>query len=302
MRLLVTGAGGFVGAYLAADLVRAGHDVVGTWHKDTARIPAAPSKNLEFRQIDLVDGSDVTRLMRDAGHFDGIVHTAALIDSGQSPNVLRQSARENVEAQANLLATAQEMKCGRFIFTSTISVYGGGRAPEGGYREEDAAPTTYYGWSKIAGEQMLDIASRDGEPIAVSLRLAGVHGNGRSSGALHVMTQAALNGRPISVAEPESRFRWAFIDDVSHAVQLALAAPISGHHVLNIASADVFSLGDLALRIKQTIGSDSPIESEAAAESRVEVMNLHRAIDLLGFTPTSLDDFLTGYIKSLCSA
>lgn len=302
MRLLVTGAGGFVGAYLAADLARVGHDVVGTWHKDTIRIPATLPNNLEFRQIDLVDGSNVTRLMRDAGRFDGIIHTAALVDSGRSPNVLRQSARINVQAQANLLAAAQDLKCRRFVFTSTISVYGRGCAPEDGYQEEDAAPTTYYGWSKIAGEQMLEIASRDLASTAISLRLAGVHGHGRLSGALHEMTHAAFDGRPINVAEPDSRFRWAFIEDVSHAVQLALVAPLSGHHVLNIASADIFSLGDLALRIKHAIGSDSPIKLDATAESRFEVMNLRRAIDLLSFTPTSLDNFLTSYIKTLSSA
>ena len=300
MRILVTGASGFVGARLTADFAQSGHDVVGIWHENKSRLPVTLPANLTYQQIDLADTAAVSELMREVGRLDGVVHTAAVLDSRLDPNYLNQAGRVNVLAQANLITAAQANACPRFVFTSTIGVYGGHGAPEGGYREEDTAPTTYYGWCKRAAEQLSDVASLEGRLTAVSLRLAGVHGLGRSRGALYAMTRAALDGKPITVTEPESHFRWAFIDDVSRAVQLSLDSTLeTGHHVLNIASADVFSLGDLAQRIKQLAGSDSSIEAKSGAQSRCEVMNVERARSLLGFEPTSLDIFLPGYIDAL---
>ncbi len=300
MRVLVTGAGGFVGARLAADLTAVGHEVTGAWHQSRERLLNRPPATLAYRRVDLADAVAVDALMSEKGRFDAIVHAAAVLANVEDSDYLRRAARANVLVQANLIAAAGETGCGRFVFTSSISVYGNRSAPAGGYREADVAPASYYGWSKRAGEEVLNVAAAAHGMTCISLRLAGVHGLGRTSGALYAMTRAALNGQPIAVTEPKSCFRWVFIEDVSQAIARALTADLpGGHHIVNLASADSFTLGELAGRVKDAIGSNSSIEANAGAESRNEVMNIDRAKTLLGYVPTPLDRFLPTYVGEL---
>ncbi len=299
MRVLITGAGGFIGSRLAKDLADDGHAVTGTWHRDRSRLPSTHSDSLSFAQLDASDGPAVQRLF-DAHGYDAVVHCAARLQRPADPGRFGALVADNVLAQANLLDAALATGCGRYVFCSTISVYGNRGAPVEGYHEADAAPNNAYGWSKLAGEEILDLATSGKVALrAVSLRLAGAHGIGRTSGALHAMTQAALAGETISVAEPESRFRWLFVDDLVGAVRAALGEALpAGHRVLNLASADIFSLGELAQRIKAVAISGSAIDLKPGTTPRNEVMNIEKAQVLLGYDPQPLDVFLRTYINS----
>ncbi|HUT49663.1 MAG TPA: NAD(P)-dependent oxidoreductase [Alphaproteobacteria bacterium] len=301
MRVLITGAGGFVGSRLAADLAGAGHEVIGIWHRNRARLPVTPADNLVLRQADLADANAVDGMFDAIKELDAIIHAAAIVaTSRENSEYLRAVERANILTQANLFAAATDAGCKKFIFTSTIGVYGGRGAPEGGYSEASAAPTSYYGWSKYAAEQLLDAMAEDAGIVAVSLRLAGVHGIGRRSGALHAMARAALDGSAITVNEPGSRFRWAFIEDVSRAVATTLGLTLpAGHHIANLASADVFTLAELARRIAKAAGSGARIDLKQGAPTRSEVMNIETAERLLDFVPTALDVFLTSYLAGL---
>lgn len=300
MKILVTGAGGFVGGYLAAGLAGAGYSITAMWHRNRERLPAKPTDLLEFVQADIADAKSIDAIFDGAGGFDAVIHAAALVGARQeSPAYLQSAVRANLLAQANLLAAAGRTGCKLFIFTSTISVYGTCSAPDGGYREADSLPDTYYGWSKQAAEGMLEIASQRHDIASLSLRLAGVHGLGRRSGGLYALAQAALSGEELTVDEPDSLFRWLFIDDVLQAVVKAIQAELPvGHNIANLASADVFTLRDLALRIKQVTGSKSTVLM-TAGDRRDAVMNIDAAKHLLDYLPTLLSDFLPTYIDGL---
>jgi len=298
MKVLVTGAGGFVGARLAADLAADGHSVAALWHKDIARLSTVEASGATLVQGNLVDGDFTGKLVVDGG-FDLIVHAAAAVSKREDPDFLRLAATSNVLATANLIAAAEAACCGRFLFTSTISVYGEQGAPDGGYLEAAAAPTSIYGWSKFAAEQLLDITASRVGMTAVSLRLAGVHGVGRTSGALAALIRSALAGSKMRLTDPDSLFRWAFIEDVSKAVKHCVDADIPvGHHAANLASADIFTLQTLAERIRTAAGSSSLIETVGNA-ARNEVMNIDKLKELIGFTPSALDDVLPAYIAAV---
>ena len=276
-------------------LARRGDHVTGTWRRRRRQC----GENITLTQIDLADASAVERLVA-AGQFDAIVHAAATVDAANSADNLRASIEDNVQAHTNLVCAALTAGCRRFLFCSTITVYGGVGAGPSGYQEPDARPTSIYGWSKLAGEEVLGLAAGTGGNFsAVSLRLAGVHGGSRHDGALRVMCDAARSGRPLVVKDPDSRFRWLLIDDLIAALDVLVRAQLpAGHHVCNLSSADTFTLLDLAGRIKMLCGSASPIETSGRA-ARNEVMNIDRAIALWGFAPTSLDTFLPGYLGTL---
>ncbi len=281
-------------------LARNGHDVLATWHSKGRRRPPGDLQGLAFAVLDLTD-REAVRSMMGARKFDGIVHTAAVVDSGDQLEALPHLIKANIGAVGNLVDAAKHNGCPRFVFTSSISVYGGGDSPESGFYENFVAPDTLYGWSKRSAEEVLDFAvARIPEFSAISLRLAGVHGIGRDSGALYAFSRAAISNAAIKVTEPDSCFRWSFIDDVIQGVDRALTVDLSAHHhVVNIASADSFTLFELAEQIRKAANSHCEIEANSGTQTRRSVLNIEKARHLLEFKPTSLQDFLASYISGL---
>jgi len=300
MRILVTGGTGFIGFRTAAYLARNGHDVVATWHAKKPVQPPSDIDGLEFAALDVTDRKS-TCSMIGSGEFDGIVHTAAAIDAGDKLEALPRLIDSNIGAAGNLVEAASRGGCPRIVFTSSIAVYGSANSPNNGFSENSFAPDTLYGWSKRSAEEIFDLASaRIPGFSAVSLRLAGVHGLGRDGGALYSFVNAAFSNAPIKIAEPASRFRWSFIDDVLQGVDRALTSDLSAqHHIVNLASSDTFTLLELVQQIREVAGSQCAIEANAEGQERCSVLNIDRARQLLGFKPTSLEDFLPCYISGL---
>lgn len=301
MRVLVTGGNGFIGSRIAVHLASNGHDVVATWYSNKHRRPPYDLNGLTFEPLDVTDQNSVHAIIR-AGNFGAIVHAAALIDRGDRLDVLPHLIGSNVGAVGNIVEAAGRSGCLRIVFTSSISVYGSGNSPDNGFSESSVAPDTLYGWSKRTAEELLNLATaRAPELSAVSLRLAGVHGIGRNSGALFNFAQSAMHDRAIRIAEPASRFRWLFIDDALQCVERALMTELSaGHHIVNVASADSFTLLEIAERISHIVGSKCAIETTAEARKRRSVLNIDKARQLLNFNSTTLNAFLPLYISDLC--
>lgn len=235
------------------------------------------------------------------GNFDGIVHTAAIIDAEDQIAALPHLINTNIGAVSNIVDAAECSGCPRLVFTSSIGVYGSGDSPENGFSENLATPDTLYGWSKRSAEKVLDLAvERMPGFCAVSLRLAGVHGIGRDSGALNAFARAARGNTAIKISEPNSLFRWAFIDDVVHGIELALSIDLAAqHHIVNLASADSFTLLELAEEIRKAADSECVIEANSEAKKRRSILNIDKARQLFDYSPTSLEKFLPTYISDL---
>ncbi len=157
MRIVVTGASGFVGSHVAGELGARGHTVVGTC---SGRRPA-PAMVV----MDLLDPGSIERAVGDA-EPDGVVHAAAwpeLLRCEQDPDGAR---RANVNATA-VLARACARNGARLVFLSTDQVFDGER---GGYAEADEpAPVNVYGRTKLDAEQ----AVASGFAAAAGPRAAG---------------------------------------------------------------------------------------------------------------------------------
>ncbi|MEY4514064.1 MAG: hypothetical protein RLZZ450_6186 [Pseudomonadota bacterium] len=110
MRILVTGADGFVGGHLAHGLEATGHDVVRS-------VYARPAREGEVR-VDLALPSDLARL---PPHVDAVVHAAGNVDPLRSARVMH---RANVLATKHLLAWAGREGCQHFVHFSSVAVYG----------------------------------------------------------------------------------------------------------------------------------------------------------------------------------
>ena len=133
MRLLVTGAAGFIGSQLAQSLVADGHDVIGidcfTDYYDTS-LKEENASGLEVRRIDLAEGD------LDLAGFDGVFHLAGQPGVRSFGDVFPLYLRRNVLAAQRVFEAASRDGV-RVVFTSSSSVYG---AAERYPTPEDTAP------------------------------------------------------------------------------------------------------------------------------------------------------------------
>jgi UDP-glucose 4-epimerase len=128
MKVLVTGASGYIGSHAALELLNAGHEVSGfdnlsnSTEASIARVRELSGKPLRFEKLDLLDEPGLARLFK--GGFDAVLHFAGLKAVGESGEKPALYHKNNVEGTKNLLAAMKSAGCRRLIFSSSATVYG----------------------------------------------------------------------------------------------------------------------------------------------------------------------------------
>lgn len=212
MRILLTGARGFVGGHLWSRL-RARHEVVTVGRLP---LPASP----RHVQGDLEDEGLLDTLSRVAP--DAVIHLAALTDADLCEERPELAGISNADVPARL-ASAVVRSCSRFIQVSTDLVFDGERAP---YAETDSAlPISVYGRTKLAGER--GAASILGERACIA-RLALVYGPRASSRSrpsfVERLLARAYRGEKVALFEDEFRTP-IYVEDVAAALALLVEHP-----------------------------------------------------------------------------
>lgn len=185
--LLVTGGAGYIGSHTIVELLAAGHDVVCLDNYSNSS-PVALQRVTEIagRPVTAIEGDVRDQVLLDrifATHrIDGVIHFAALKAVGESVAQPLSYYDTNVGGTIALLHAMRRAKVGRFVFSSSATVYG---APDALPIEEDAPirTTNPYGATKAMVEQILhDVAASDPMWSVVCLRYfnpIGAHPSGR---------------------------------------------------------------------------------------------------------------------------
>ena len=246
MRILVTGAAGFVGFHLSRRLLREGHHVVGadsvTDYYATALKRArlerlATEPGFRFIEGDLSDRAVAQRVF-DAP-FDVVVHLAAQAGVRHSISAPEVYAQANVVAFLEVLEGARRHPPRHVLYASSSSVYGDDTPQP--FREDAPAdaPVSLYAATKRAGELMASsYAHLYGLPLT-GLRFFTVYGPwGRPDMAYFSFAEAIDAGRPITLyGNGELARDFTAVADVAEAIVRLLPLPPGGarpHRVLNI--------------------------------------------------------------------
>ncbi len=160
MRVLVTGAAGFIGSHMVDRLLSAGHRVVGFDNLSTGQIRflenALAHPEFTLHQADLLDGKSLAPAMEGA---ELVVHFAANADVRFGTEHPRKDLDQNTIATWNVLEAMRERNCKRIIFSSTGSVYGEPHI----FPTPETCPfpiqTSLYGASKLAAEGLIQAYS-----------------------------------------------------------------------------------------------------------------------------------------------
>ena len=168
MRVLVTGAAGFVGYAVAALLVEQGHQVTGLTRSRVSVLPAG----VERLEGDL---RALETLPKPLAEVDGVCHLAGLTKVRESRSGPLDYWRTNVGGTLTLLARLAGTRAGRLVLASTCTVYGE-QAAQPISETASVAPSSPYGTSKLAADQAAADLAATGAIGAISLRAFNVAG------------------------------------------------------------------------------------------------------------------------------
>lgn len=279
MKVLVTGATGFVAAHLLRRLVADGHEAVALGH-DPTRIPAGPG--ITPAVVDLS-----APLAEDAiPEFDAVVHLAQANVS--FPDRAGDLFGVNVLSTQALLDLARRRGAGRFVYASSGSVYGLG---EGAVAEDDPRRSDdFYSVTKRSGELVVG-AYRDHVGTA-TLRFFAPYGPGQTGRLMPGLIARVRAGRPVTLRDGgRPRMTPVYVDDAVEAIVRSLGS--SEHLVLNVAGDETVSIRELAARIGTVVGRE-PLFEEAGGDVAGDLIAANgRLHDLLGaYELAALDDGL----------
>ena len=284
MKVLVTGAAGFIGLHVSQILLARGDQVVGLDNLNDYYDPQlkrdrlarlSPLPGFSFVQMDVADRAGIERLFAEQ-KFDRVVHLAAQAGvrySIQNPHAYIDS---NIVGFMNILEGCRHHAAGHLVYASSSSVYGGNtRMPFSEHHGVDH-PVSLYAATKKANELMAHTYSHlYGLPTS-GLRFFTVYGPwGRPDMALFLFTRAILAGEPINVFNHGRMIRdFTYIDDIAEGVVKVLDRTASADPAYDPVAADparsnvpyrVFNIGnhnptplmDFVTAIEQAVGREA---------------------------------------------
>jgi dTDP-L-rhamnose 4-epimerase len=323
VRILVTGAAGFIGSHITDQLLADGHEVVGL----DCMLPAAHGTGIPcppgVLHADVRDAAAVDAAL--AG-VDVVCHQAAMVGLGLDAQDAPDYVSCNDFGTAVLLAAMARAGVARLVLASSMVVYGEGRytcaehgvvrpgpraveALEAGRFEapcpacgadlapglvaEDAPldPRNTYAASKLAQEHLASSWARSTGGAVTALRYHNVYGprmprDTPYAGVASIFRSSLERGEAPQVFEDGRQRRdFVHVDDVAAANVLAITRPLEGFHALNIGSGTVHTLGDMAQQLSAACGGPDPVVTGRfrLGDVRHVTASSARAVELLGY-------------------
>jgi UDP-glucuronate 4-epimerase len=298
MRVVVTGAAGFIGSHLTARLLARGDSVVGLDAFDETLYPAAlhecnlraigESPRFTFVRGDLLDEALVDRTI--ARGTDVVVHLAALAGVRPSIEQPKRYQRTNLEGTLNVLEACRASAVDRLVFASSSSVYGA--RSDLPFHEDDPCdwPQSPYAATKRAGEILCANYSVLHGLGCTALRFFTVYGpRQRPEMAIHKFARLIADGRPVPLfGDGQSARDYTFIDDIVDGVLAAIdRVQPTAYRVYNLGGAQTTTLEQLVALLERELGQRAVVEKLPLQPGDVPITyaDVTRAAHELGYAP-----------------
>ena len=266
MRVLVTGAGGFIGSHLTELLLREGHDVRAlvryNSRSDLGHLGAVTEdlhRRLEVKHGDVADPFLVRDLVVGC---DVVMHLAALIGIPYSYVAPDSYIRTNVSGTLNVLEACRQAKTTRVIVTSTSEVYGTALYTpiDEDHPLQGQSP---YSASKIAADKIAESYFRSFDLPVVTLRPFNTYGPRQSARAIipTVLVQALTGQAEIKLGNLLPKRDFTFVTDVARAFLLAATVKDIEGETIHFGQSEAISVSDLAELCLKVAGSRAKIIS-----------------------------------------
>ncbi len=293
MRVLVTGGAGFIGSHVVDRLRAHGHEprifdlVPSPYH----------GGEVELVLGDLCEPEPARRALEGC---DAVVHLAAMADVDEVTKDPVRAGRVNTHGTHVLLEAAREVGVARFVYASTIWVYGDAAGPEALDEETPLGlPKHFYTATKIAGEMY---TTSYGELYGLEwtiLRFGIPYGpRSRPTAVVAAFTAKALAGQPLTIAGDGTQSRrFVYVEDLADGVARSLA-PVAANRIYNLVGRENTSVRAIARTIRDIVGDVNIVHVEGrAGDLRGGNVSGARAAAELGWEPTtSFEDGVRRYV------
>ena len=307
MKVLVTGAAGFIGSHLCERLLGDGREVVGIDNFDDFYDPeikrrnvadCLENENFELIEADIRDGA----AMGDAAGkgVEIIVHLAA--KAGVRPSIEKPLlyADVNINGTGILLEAAREQGIGKFIFASSSSVYGNNEKVP--FSEEDNVdfPISPYAATKKACELICHTYHHLYGMSMTCLRYFTVYGpRQRPDLAIHKFARLIEDGKPISIYGDGTMSRdFTYIDDIIDGTVAAIEK-CGGFNIYNLGESSPITVNDLVVEIEKALGKKAIKEYVSLQPGDVDrtYADVSKAAKELGYKPaTNIEKGLAEFV------
>jgi UDP-glucose 4-epimerase len=247
LRVLVTGAAGFIGSHMVDRLLAAGHDVIGYDNMSTGQRRflegAFANPHFTFHEADLLDRSSIAQAMQGA---ELVVHFAANADVRFGTQHPRKDLDQNTIATWNVLEAMRDQDCTRIVFSSTGSIYG---EPEI-FPTPESCPfpvqTSLYGASKLAAESLIQAYCEGFGIQSYIFRFVSILGERYSHGHVFDFYQQ-LSEHPDHLhvlGNGHQRKSYLYVQDCMDAIFMALDQATARVNIFNLGTDEYCEVND----------------------------------------------------------
>ncbi|MGB2831471.1 MAG: SDR family oxidoreductase [Methylotenera sp.] len=248
--ILVTGANGFVGKALCAELSRKGYSV-----RAVVRAKVTLKENTEVVSVQEIDG--ITDWSATLSNVDTIIHLAARVHimDDNATNPLMEFRKVNVEGALNLAEQAAKAGVRRFIFISSIKVNGERTETGRPFTENDAPnPQDAYGISKLEAEQGLLKIAQQTDMEVVIIRPPLVYGAGVKANFANMM-QIVARGIPLPLGAIYNKRSFVYLENLVNLILHCIAHPAAANQVFLVSDGHDLSTTELLRKCALALGT-----------------------------------------------
>jgi len=287
MKILITGANGFLGQHLTLFLSALRYDVMAV-SRGECRIPA--KEIFDYASLDLTDATAVNYLIT-SFEPDVIIHTAAMSKPDECNNDKPGCILQNVTTTKYLLEAARNIMQPLFIYVSTDFVFG-----ENGPHDEneEKAPLNFYGESKLQSEKLVE---QSGLPYAI-VRPVFIYGEtweGLRPSFLHWVKNNLVQNKAIKVVSDQQRTP-TFVLDICKGIEKIISLQKTG--VYHLAGKNVLSPYEMAVATAEILGLNAALIEKVTSETFIEPvkrakksgLKIEKAINELGYNPVDFKE------------
>lgn len=326
MQILITGAAGFIGHFLAMRLLARGDAVIGVDNlndyydvtlKEARLAKLTSQERFTFIKADIADRKAMEPLFA-AQQFDVVVNLAAQAGVRYSISNPHAYIEANINGFLNILEGCRHSKVGNLLFASSSSVYGANTALPFAESQTVDHPVALYAATKKANELMAhSYASLYGLPCT-GLRFFTVYGPwGRPDMALFLFTKSILAGEPINVFNNGNMVRdFTYVDDIVEGIVRLVDQPASPdaswsgdapnpatsyapYRLYNIGNSEPVQLMQYIRAIESALGMQAKMNMMPmqAGDVRATAADVSRLTADTGFTPcTKIEDGVARFV------
>lgn len=290
MKIIITGANGFLCHYLVQQLLENGFEVIATGRGD-CRLPFAGKKGFTYASMDFTNPFDVHDVFS-TFRPQAIVHAGAQSKPDESELNQWETYLTNVEGTVNLLVNSAEQQS-FFLYVSTDFVFDG---EKGMYKEDDEAkPVNYYGRTKLEAEELVKDYEH-GWSIVRTVLVYGKPQSGRSN-ILTIVKDKLEKGETYNVVDDQVRTP-TYVGDLAAGITAILKKKAVG--IYHLSGKDILTPYQMAIKTASYLQLDASLINRVTASNFTQPAKrpaktgfiIDKAKKEIGYDPISFDDGL----------